>query len=359
MEIESMQHHRAYSILHVKSISDEQRTFTGVATTPETDRMGDIVESDGVQYKNPLPLLLYHDSEKPVGKVVFDKPTSKGITFTASIPAIAEPGTLKERVDEAWGSVKNGLIAAVSIGFSALEYAFMETGGIHFQKTEVLELSLVSIPANASAVIQTVKSLDIGRPAAPGLTPPVQPKTTPGASGTSRAHARTGSQMKTTAEKIVAFKATKDAKVARLNEIAAIEDGSTMDEAQQQEFDTLENEIKQLDADLARLDRLEQLNKSLAKPVAGADPDAASNSRGGSTTVVTLKAPEPPKGVRFARAAMCLAAAKGNPMAAMGFAEKHYKTDEVVVNFVKAAVTTGTTADGGSWRRFSGSAPGS
>jgi hypothetical protein len=51
---------RAYSILTVKSVDENKRVIRGVATTPETDRQGDIVESLGVVYKNPLPLLWMH-----------------------------------------------------------------------------------------------------------------------------------------------------------------------------------------------------------------------------------------------------------------------------------------------------------
>jgi HK97 family phage prohead protease len=153
---------RAYSVLHVKSVDDEARVIRGVATTPEADRVGDVVEPLGVKFKNPLPLLHQHDNDLPVGTVKFDTPTKDGITFEATLPVIAEPGPLKDRVDTAWGEVKAGLVRAVSIGFRALDggYELMKTGGIRFLKTEVLELSLVTIPANASAVITAIKSID-------------------------------------------------------------------------------------------------------------------------------------------------------------------------------------------------------
>jgi HK97 family phage prohead protease len=156
---------RAYSLLHVKAVDGDKRLITGMATTPTPDRMGDVVEPLGVQFKNPLPLLLYHDSKKPVGWVKFQKPTKDGIAFEASLPSIDEPGTVRDRIEEAWVSVKNKLIGGVSIGFRSLEEAFnKETNGFRFLKTEVLELSLVAIPANADARIDTIKSLDIGRP---------------------------------------------------------------------------------------------------------------------------------------------------------------------------------------------------
>ena len=150
---------RAYAVLEVKSVSEDKRIIRGVATTPSTDRMGDIVDPMGVSFMNPMPLLWQHQHDKPVGFVKFDKPTKDGITFEAEIPQIAEAGTLRDRIEEAWQSVKAGLVSAVSIGFRAVEYAFLDEGGIRFTKSEVFELSLVTIPANADAVI-TAKSFD-------------------------------------------------------------------------------------------------------------------------------------------------------------------------------------------------------
>lgn len=180
---------RAYSVLEIKSVNDGERVIRGVATTPTPDRMGDIVDPLGVTFKNPLALLWQHRSDQPVGTVKFDKPTKAGITFEATIADISEPGTLKDRLDEAWQSVKTGLVRAVSIGFRALEYSFMDEGGIRFIASEVLELSLVTIPANADATINEIRSIDTAQLASTGkelavevdltgakLVPAVKPK---------------------------------------------------------------------------------------------------------------------------------------------------------------------------------------
>lgn len=152
---------RAYSGIEVKSINEERRIIKGIATTPATDRVGDIVESKGITFKNPLPFLWQHDHGKPIGTVKFSKPTDAGIEFEAEMPVIEEAGTLKDRIDEAWQSIKLGLVRAVSIGFRPIEYSFMDEGGMRFTSSEVFELSAVTIPANAQAIISSVgKSLD-------------------------------------------------------------------------------------------------------------------------------------------------------------------------------------------------------
>ncbi len=159
---------RAYSILTVKSVNEDTRVIRGIATTPTPDRVGDIVEPLGVKFKNPMPLLHQHRHDQPVGTVKFDTPTKDGITFEATLPVIAEPGPLKDRVDTAWGEVKTGLVGGVSIGFRMIEYSRMEDGGYRFIESEVLELSLVTVPANADCNITSIKKIDADLLAASG-----------------------------------------------------------------------------------------------------------------------------------------------------------------------------------------------
>ena len=51
------EHSTAYSILDIKQVDEDQRMIRGVATTPEPDRAGDIVEPLGIKFRNPIPLL--------------------------------------------------------------------------------------------------------------------------------------------------------------------------------------------------------------------------------------------------------------------------------------------------------------
>lgn len=152
---------RAYSLLETKSIDEESRTITGIATTPSTDRMGDIVEPKGAEFKLPIPLLWQHNHSQPIGHVIAAKVTAAGIEIKAQFASVDEPGVLKDRLDEAWQSVKAGLVRGLSIGFKAIESANIDgTFGIRFLKWMWLELSAVTIPANADATIQTIKSID-------------------------------------------------------------------------------------------------------------------------------------------------------------------------------------------------------
>jgi HK97 family phage prohead protease len=167
---------RAYSTLEVKELDDGKRRFSGIATTPSVDRVGDIIDPMGVKFAAELPLLWQHKHDQPIGWVKFGKPTAAGIPFEAEVAQTDVPGTLKDMLDHAWEAIKLGLVRAVSIGFRALEWAFLDNGGIRYDATEVYELSAVTIPANADAIISTVKSVDAALRKEAGVPEPEIPQ---------------------------------------------------------------------------------------------------------------------------------------------------------------------------------------
>jgi HK97 family phage prohead protease len=174
---------RAYSVLEVKSIDEESRVFRGIATTPTPDRIGDVIDHKGMKFKNPLPLLWQHKHDQPIGSVTFETPTAKGTPFEAQIPVVKESGPLKDRVDTAWGEIKHGLVRATSIGFLPLAQPEMnKSGGMTFPEVEIFELSAVTIPMNAEALITQIKSIDAGYREAEGIVDteiPSEPDTPP------------------------------------------------------------------------------------------------------------------------------------------------------------------------------------
>jgi len=151
---------RAYSLLEVKAIDDDKREISGVATTPEPDRSGDIVEPSGAKFAPTVPLLWQHRHDMPIGEARLSAPSKLGIKFVATVARIAEDGPLKDMVDMAWQAIKAKLVKGVSIGFRSIAHDYMSEGGIRFREYEIIELSAVTIPANAQATIQTIKSLD-------------------------------------------------------------------------------------------------------------------------------------------------------------------------------------------------------
>ena len=152
---------RAYSTLETKSIDEGKRILTGIASTPSPDRMDDIVEPKGAVFNLPLPFLWQHNHAAPIGHVKKATVKPTGIEVEIQIAKESEAGILKDRLDEAWQSIKAGLVRGLSIGFRAIESAEIEgSWGRRFTKWDWLELSAVTVPANAEATIQTIKSLD-------------------------------------------------------------------------------------------------------------------------------------------------------------------------------------------------------
>jgi HK97 family phage prohead protease len=154
---------RAYNVIEIKEYDDQKREFEGIATTVGTDRYGDVVESEGAEFALPLPLLWQHNASQPVGHVLEAKPTKKNIKVKGVIAKLDAAGTLKDRLDEAWHSLKLGLVRHLSVGFNPLEFSRIEDSekfGLKFTRWEWLELSLVTIPANADASITSIKHYD-------------------------------------------------------------------------------------------------------------------------------------------------------------------------------------------------------
>ena len=155
-----MTNRKAFSLFTVKSIDDGERIIEGIATTPRPDRQLDVVEPLGAAFTLPLPLLLDHHPDEQVGHVEMATPTPSGIPFKARIRKIDEPGEVQRLCDKAWTLVKHKLRSAVSIGFRSIEAEPLQSGGWRFKRWEWYELSLVSIPAQADAIILGSKSLD-------------------------------------------------------------------------------------------------------------------------------------------------------------------------------------------------------
>jgi HK97 family phage major capsid protein len=339
---------RAYSLLHVKEVDVERRVFSGLASTPTPDRMGDVVEPKGARFSNPLSLLLYHDSHQPVGEVSFGKPTDKGIPFTASIPNVPEPGRLQDRVNEAWHSVKYRVIKGVSIGFRALEdgVELMKSGGYRFTDYEVVELSLVPIPAQAEATIQTIKSFDAPYLALQGTGSAVSASTPPAVAGTAVVSVRKGtrSMAKTYQEQIKDFEAARAAKTARREEIqakASSEDRGK-DASEKEEFDTLTEQIKSIDGELVDLHELQRSME--IKPVAAPAPVAAQVSPNSNPVVQLVQ--NVPAGIGIARSVMAQIQARKEYRPVADVVRERWPSDSRLMSFVsKAAVPAGNTTN--------------
>lgn len=144
---------RAFSTLEIKALDEESGTITGIASTPAADRMDDIVLPLGAKFQLPIPLLWQHNHGDPIGQVTEATVTEKGIKVVAKVAL-----GVTDEIDRYWKLMKSGLVRGLSIGFRGLKVAPIEgSWGVEFQEWEWLELSAVTIPANAEANIALVK----------------------------------------------------------------------------------------------------------------------------------------------------------------------------------------------------------
>lgn len=337
---------RAYTLMTVKSVNEDKREITGIASTPTPDRYGDIMEPEGALLRSSTPFLWQHDSDQPIGSCT-PKLVKDGIEITAQLvkPTPDMPSQLVARLDEAWASIKSGLVGGLSIGFKPLEYAFLDGGGIHFQKWDMLEVSAVTIPANAECSINTIKSFDRQFLAASGKSNTVVTTSLTAGASANKFTSKTGTNMNI-AEQIKSFESKRSALAASLDDVMtkAAEEGRTLDSEEEESYDNTSAEIKAVDAHLKRLRDMENNMASTAKPV--------TKAAGGHVYTVDNRAPgiirveqKLEKGVAFARFTKALAVAKGVRSEALQIAKNKYPEDTKLHHVLKAATSAGTTTD--------------
>lgn len=336
---------RACTLMTVKSVNEDERIITGIASTPSPDRDGDIMEPEGAKFRSDTPFLWQHDRSQPIGTCT-PKMVKEGLQITAKLvkPTSDMPSQLIARLDEAWSSIKAGLVRGLSIGFRPIEYSFLDEGGIRFLSWDLLEVSAVTIPANSECSIQTVKSFDRQFLAASGNEKQVV-KTSKTAGATAKTTQK-GNNSMNIAEQIKSFEAKRAALAASLDEVMskAAEEGRTLDAEEEERYDNTSAEIKSVDAHLKRLRDMESNMADTAKPVSKTANGEVTTVKTGAPAIIRVEQ-NLEKGIAFARFAKALAAANGSRSEALEIARKQYPDDAKLHHVLKAAVGAGTTTD--------------
>ncbi|EMW4720022.1 HK97 family phage prohead protease, partial [Escherichia coli] len=228
---------------------------------------GDILEPEGAEFGCAIPFLWQHDYSRPVGQCTVRR-VSEGLEITATLvkPVPDMPSQLAARLDEAWAAIKTGLVRGLSVGFRPHEYTFLDGGGLHFLRWELMEVSAVTVPANAECTIRTIKSYD--RPFS-ARKPVVKIASSAGAAAQSITSFHKEKSAMNTGEQIKSFENKRAALAASLEEIMnkAAEEGRTLDVEEEEHYDNTAAEIRQVDAHLKRLRELETSKAATAQPV--------------------------------------------------------------------------------------------
>jgi len=141
----------------VKDAAEGGRNFDAVISTAREDRDGDRIPLKGWQLgkfqQNPVVLAGHDHSAFPVAKAESVRVTDNALRMVGVFPP---PGS-SQRSDEARALVNAGILRAVSVGFRALARPTPNAlGGFDYSTQELLEVSLVSLPANPDALITRV-----------------------------------------------------------------------------------------------------------------------------------------------------------------------------------------------------------
>ena len=247
-----------------------------VMSDGSVDRMGDVVDPAGWDLKNfkahPIALL-NHDRDQIIGKWVDVRVDGKQLRGRLEL---ADEGT-SPLVDNVRKLVAQDILRAVSVGFRPLEQQPLDKnaselwGPFKFTKSELLECSLVAVPANPHA-LSTAKSLGIANDflsevfrktvetgVAVAIAAPRAARAEPG-----KHLPPTGTKMKTLAERI------QDAQ----KEILTIRDrlteiSNTAEQPNEIEQAEIEELSGQLDAKQKSLDALVKLESSMAARASG------------------------------------------------------------------------------------------
>jgi HK97 family phage prohead protease len=158
--------------MEVKEVSQNDGgdvVIEGFASTPDLDRYRDIVEpkafEEAIEMYMKNPVILYqHDGNKPVGVATAAKITGKGFWIRASI-----------KDEDTKTKILDGRMRALSIGYIALDSALEHEDGTPFnaekdsywdatlvrviKKLDLVEISIVSTPANGNALFSIAKSV--------------------------------------------------------------------------------------------------------------------------------------------------------------------------------------------------------
>jgi HK97 family phage prohead protease len=140
-----------------KTADSGRRSFTFTISTATVDRMKDSVAVNGWRLdaykKNPVVQWSHDGTMLPIGRASAVWVQGNKLKATAEL-APADVNPFAERVRK---MVERGFLNATSVGFAPIKFKFSEDKsrplGIDFLEQELLEFSIVSVPANPDALI--------------------------------------------------------------------------------------------------------------------------------------------------------------------------------------------------------------
>ncbi len=158
--------------------------------------------------------------------------------------------------------------------------------------------------------------------------------------------------MKTITEQIADLENTRAAKTARQDAIMtkSLEEGRSTDTEEGAEVDEIEQELKQIDADLVRLKNMERRNLDRTKAVDGTSGERGTASRGPTIVVRSSDAAEKFKGQNYVRQIIAKAVGRLEDTSPINIAVARWgKSNPTLVSIIKANEVAGGGTGSGEW----------
>lgn len=314
-----------------------------IMSDDSVDRYGDVIVPDGWQLKNfkKNPIALFgHDSSFIVGHWTNVRVEAGKLLGKLRLL----PAGVSERLDEIRAAVEAGVLRAVSVGFRPLETEPLEgskNGGLKFLKSELLECSLVSIPANPAA-LSVAKSLNLSDKALQTVFGEQAEedeltvlRRSLAVQGVSRTPVRTTPNMKTLSERVVDAQNLVTEKRDALTEHLNGEVDPTV-------VDALSAEIEQAEGSLNALKRAEQA-LAVRASTSGTRPTVPATAR----RPLGLEAKDLKPLDVFFRSAVCQVEGQLTNRDPSEVAQRRYENDDATMMVTKAAVAGATTTAAG------------
>jgi len=325
--------------------------FTFVLSDESVDRMGDVVVQSGISLvefrKNPVALFA-HQAKSPIGTWTNIRRENNQLIADLKLAA---RGTSRV-IDELRSLIEQKILRAASIGFGVIKSEPLDPekpyGGQRYTKTELMEASLVAVPANPNA-LTLARSLSAEARAlffvdeAQG-NPSNAPATSAARAATPRVAVTKGVAMdnkgKSIAEKIKAFRTRLDGIDGEAEAVrVAAEAGDVMTEAQTAQVAALTEERGVIEKNLASLESLEKLIGERAEP--------ATHAASGPAFVRTRGSDKEPPGTLITRSALVHIMAHMRRKDVQEVARELYPNDSRMDAITKAAVGIADTTTAG------------
>jgi len=137
--------------------SDELK-IVGYASTSDIDRVGDVIlpsawKGEGLKDFSSNPIILFnHNYDKPIGKATSLEIDVKGLKIGA---------TISKASGAIYDLIKEGVLGAFSVGLKVKQAEWNNNNdGLDITEAELLEVSVVSVPANQTSLFSVAKSFE-------------------------------------------------------------------------------------------------------------------------------------------------------------------------------------------------------